>query len=268
MTKRLDLIEGFRRVLKDCGTDAEKFIHIERFWEDEEILNAKRASLEKHIQQAYLPGFRFLNNKHFIWHFYTRDDPFLILRGRTPETYFETWIRSIMVPSALHYHSELAASFRVADQRYRRRLIASRTWGANWEWPERVARVISTPGVLSSTSDVTSINKRSIYRWAANVSRHRSERLRSDPPSSWRIKAISFGGDFAFRYGRRDDHGKPPRSGPDAPRYFETWEWQDHDGIEPPYCTEWTFHAPAMFELWQRPWTSKRHSRRATARQR
>lgn len=258
MEQSNDLIVSFQQLLEHCGPAAEAYVNINKFWENEEALTRKRLSLEKAIQQSYLPGFTFSSNAHFRWHFYHRDDPFLILRGRTPDTYFENWTRSIMVPSAKHYHAEIAAALKDADIRYRRRLVNSGNWNANWQWTARVRRILATPGFLSAKSTVSEIHTRSIYRWAASAAALRDERLQTNPPSAWRIKALSFGSDFAYRYGDRNDHYRPSLNGGDSPRYFETWVWQADDGIERPICDEWTFYSPALFELWQRPWLSRR----------
>lgn len=262
------MADSFGMILKTFGSAAEPFINIERFWQDERTLDDRRKSIEKLIQDTYVPGFRFSSNKHFLWHFFERDDPFLILRGRPPDRYYEQWLRAIMVPRPLDYRAEIAAAMIAGENRYKRRLQSRGHWDQSWTWQERVKRVLQHGGVLSCDRSVVSVNERSIYRWAQEAPGLRAKRLASTPPSGWRIWEILLEGDLDARYGTEADHILSSKELDKTPFYRETWVWaKDCEGPQP-HCNSWTFSEPAPFVLWQKPWLSKRTKQHIVNRRR
>lgn len=258
MTKDLDLMEEFRRLLRKCGPAAEPFVNIERFWEQKDYLADRRHHLEKYIQQAYLPGFTFESDAHFLWHFNARDDPFLILRGRMPDRYFEHWLRAIMVPSTLHYRAEIALALKKWDARYRPRLERSNRWNSSWSWPNRVLQVLEMAPVVGFESRGRAVDVHSIYRWERNAETMRESRLRGHTPSRWCIECIALPGDHEAGLGSDYDHIITCAPPSDHPYYRETWHWAPHPDHPAPDCDSISFATPAPSALWQKPWKNKK----------
>jgi len=251
-------IEAFRRLLQEFGSAAEPYINIMEFWKDPDLLNSWRSTHEKHIQQEYLPGFHFESIKHFRWHFNERDDPFLILRGRSPSRYFDHWLRALMVPSAKHYHAEVAAAMKSGEQRYKNRLRHSGAWDSCLGWNERVQYVLGFGGIFGADLTKNAASDRTVLRWASIANRLRDERLRSNPRSAWRISEIMLEGDAEYGYGTASDHFLPSSELDRTPYYRETWVWSDDSDRPAPGSDSITFASPAPFSLWQKHWLSRR----------
>lgn len=251
------IITAFSEIYREFGEPAEPYININALWNRPGVLEQWRNQLEKHISNEYLPGFHFESEKHFLWHFNVRDDPFIILRGRSPQTHLETWLRSIMVPRSLHYRSEVAHALYRWEAKYRPRLERRNKWNQSWSWTNRVQRVFDIASDESGYEPLTCASIRSIQRWKYTAASMRQERLESSTPSGWCIDCIELDDDLEIRHDFEYAHFDVPRHLQAPVFYRETWIWKPIDGHNEPRCTSITFGKPATCDLWKKRWKDK-----------
>lgn len=271
MPTRAEIIGGFRQLLKDLGPDAEPYININHFWEQKEILNEWRTQLEKHIGQQYLPGFKFESPAHFKWHFQFLDDPYILLRGRSLESYFEQWLRAIMVPRVLHYRAEIAFALKAWESANRWKIEANKMWNDSWTWEARVREILSFKPIIGFDEPESSVDKKTIFRWARSAEKFRRDRTREQPPSGWHIYKINLPQDFSitlcypngtpFFLSHEYDHNTIIKELEDPKGYRETWKWSPIPGQMAPLCDSITFCTPATAAIWQKHWKNKRRFR-------
>ena len=252
------IVWAFRMMIQTIGSSVEPFIDIQEFWQRHEYINYWRKQLEKHIGETYLPGFTFESNKHFMWHFQERDDPYILLRGRSLETHFETWLRSIMVPRSVHYRSEVAAAMHRWEEKYRPRLERRGLWKESMSWKYRTMNVFKLATSDGGYETCLGVRTRSIQRWRSEARTWRDERRNGSAPSGWYIDCIEFEGDEQLRHDFEEFHFDVPKHLQGSAHYRETWIWHPIKGRPVPHCDEITFGKPATSDLWKKQWKAKR----------
>ena len=251
------IVWAFRMMIQTIGSSVEPFIDIQEFWQRHEYINYWRKQLEKHISETYLPGFTFESNKHFMWHFQKRDDPYILLRGRSLETHFETWLRSIMVPRPVHYRSEVAAAMHQWEEKYRPKLERRGKWDRSMSWKSRVRRVFEIASAESGDEPSAEADTRSIQRWRSEARKWRDERHGGPVPSGWYIDCIEFEGDDQVHHDFEEEHFDVPEHLQGSVFYRETWKWCPVDKHPEPHCDAITFGKPAVSTLWKKRWKDK-----------
>jgi hypothetical protein len=253
-----EITQAFMSMIRHFGSEVEPFINIDEFWSRDEYIDYWRIQLEKHISEAYLPGFEFESRKHFMWHFQERDDPFILLRGRSLETHFETWLRSIMVPRSVHYRSEVAAAMHRWEEKYRPRLEMRGLWKESMSWKNRTMNVFTLATSDGGYETSLGVRTRSIQRWRSEAQTWRDERRSGSVPSGWCIDCIEFEGDEQLRHDFEEFHFDVPEHLQGSAHYRETWIWHPIKGRPVPHCDEITFGKPATSDLWKKQWKAKR----------
>lgn len=253
-----EIVSAFRSLIQEFGAEVEPLINIAEFWRRDEYLSYWQEQLQDYISKTYLPDFAFESRKHFQWHFQQRDDPFLLLRGRSAESYFETWLRAIMVPRSVHYRAEVAAALQRWELKYRPRLEYAGKWTDSMSWKTRTRRVFHLAAKESGYEPSADVDLRSVLRWSEEVQKWRNERASGPRPSGWCIDCIEFAGDEQLRHNFEQEHFDVPTHLQGSEFYRETWIWNPIPGRPVPLDDSITFGKPATSNLWLRRWKAKK----------